>query len=47
MNGDDKMVNVIRDGKAATTGTILELIENKLGFTRPYEGMIVTYVLVR
>lgn len=47
MDSDGKTVSVKKNNKVAIVATVLSLTDHKLVFTRPDEGMIVTYILVR
>ncbi len=47
MNKDGKQVVVKKGNKVVITAKVLELSEHQLIFTRPDEGMIVTYTLYR
>lgn len=47
MDSDGKTVEVKKKNKVAIVATVLTLTDHKLIFSRPDEGMIVTYTLVR
>ena len=47
MDDNGKTVTVKKQKKVVSIASILELTDHKLVFSRPDEGMIVTYTLVR
>lgn len=47
LNKKETEVTVKKKGKSIITATLVELSEHQLIFTRPDEGMIVTYTLYR
>lgn len=47
LESDDKTVKVMKDDSLIIVATIVKLSAHQLIFTRPDEGMIVTYTLIR